>query len=118
MRQRLLQVAANDYQRLTSSPNRDPDLELERLRTIIKLGDIYQYKANSLAPQQEYDQAMQMVSTLLPSARDSSVKAEEANIQIRRGISFAAQDELNLAATEYDGAIETLEPMVIVIKSF
>ncbi len=111
VRQRLLQIAADDYQRLTSSPNRDADLELERLRTIIKLGDIYQYQGQFTSAQQEYDQAMTMVAALLPSASDMSVKAEEANIHIRRGISFAAQDEFNLAATEYETAIQILEPL-------
>jgi eukaryotic-like serine/threonine-protein kinase len=110
LRKRMLQLAVDDYQKLTTSASRDPDLELERARALIRLGDIHQI-------QQEYDFAHERyiaARDLLNSIADNDTFdvpriAEIANTYARSAVAFFQVDKFAEAQSDFRTAIETLE---------
>ncbi len=112
IRQRMLQLAVDDYQRLASSPNRDPDIELERARALLRLGDIQQMRQRFDDARTQYAAAVVTLdginaSDALAVARD----AEKANALLRRGTSFFKEQELDAASAEFTQAVAQLQSL-------
>jgi eukaryotic-like serine/threonine-protein kinase len=113
LRKRMLQLAVDDYQKLTTSSSRDPDLELERARALIRLGDLHQI-------QQDYDQALenyQSARTVLESIGDTpSINgfrdAEIANSHARSAVAYFQQDKLEEAESNFKTAVIAFDKLV------
>ncbi len=117
VRQRLLTVAAEDYAKLSSTKSEDPDLELERGRTLIRLGDLSQMREDSVGAKKHYQEAI-TVFERKPSAartRDTNIvdidwlyAAEAANAKSRLAIALVNENALDEADKLYSEAKELL----------
>ncbi len=113
IRKRMLQLATEDYQRLANSPSRDPDLELERARALIRLGDIYGSQQLYLDARSNYQAAVTALNAIsAPVSIIPSRDAERANTMTRTGISYFQEDQLKEAQAQFDAAIDSLESLV------
>ena len=110
IRKRMLQLASEDYERLSASSSRDPDLELERARALIRLGDIHQIQQQYDDARSRYSAAITLLSDLhAPEPINALVIIEKANARARSGVSFFQEDKLTEASTELAAAVGELE---------
>ena len=63
LQKRLLDVAANDYSKLTLSKSEDPELELERLRALVRVADIQMLQSDDGEAQENYRIAISELQT-------------------------------------------------------
>lgn len=109
VRKRLLDRAVDDYKRLSQSESADPELELERGKALVRVGDLMQ-------EQQEFDQAQQYYQDALTvfqnaSAQDvhgTEMQTEAAGTRIRIAVGFAESGKIPDAELEFRQAIDTL----------
>ena len=105
LRKRMLQLAVDDYQKLTSSSSRDPDLELERARALIRLGDIYQIQQQYNQAHQEYRSARTVLESIGNTPSINAFRdAEIANTYARSAVAYFQEDKLEEAEADYKTA--------------
>ncbi len=118
IRKRMLELATDDYKRLASSPSRDPDLELERSRALVRLGDLLgeQGKTDEAIPR--YRSAMEVLDSIERSSLPETVRAtERASARLHLGIAYVTQQNFSLAETEFNDAIATLETVTTIDRA-
>lgn len=109
VRTRMLELAAEDYSRLATSQSRDPDLELERARALIRLGDIHQIQMKAADARARYEQAAEVLQVIVDSAVTGHLaKAEAAYARSRSGGAYALENRWGDAQGEYLPAIAAL----------
>ncbi len=115
VRRRLLTVAAEDYAKLAKDPSSDPSLELERARTLSRLGDLSQLQEDYTAAIEHYTKAQQVLAsrTLSNDFQDLKMQyaIESANTRIRTGIAWVNQNRSSDAMKEYTQARTSLTEM-------
>jgi len=113
IRTRMLELAAEDYRQLAVSPSRDPDLELERARALIRLGDIQQIQMKADQARTQYDEA---ITVLISIPKDATIghlaEAESAHAAIRSAAAYAMENRWGEALQRFAPAIETLMTLV------
>ncbi len=121
VRQRLLSVAAEDYARLSATQSEDPDLELERGRTIIRLGDLSQLQEDMTAAKSHYANAIELLERTAQSMRTSDATiahigqlyvAEAANAKSRLAIALANENQISDARRYYEEATASLQSLL------
>jgi serine/threonine-protein kinase len=113
VRTRMLELAAEDYSRLATSESRDPDLELERARALIRLGDIHQIQMKASDARTRYEQAAAVMEAIVDDAADNHLaKAEAAHARSRSGAAYALENRWGDAQDEYLAAIAALTSLV------
>ncbi|WP_417738556.1 protein kinase domain-containing protein [Rosistilla oblonga] len=111
VRKRLLQQAADDLTKLSETRSADPELELERARALVRLGDVYQMQEDYPQARQQYDEALSAFeSEVLINASELKYRrqAELANTHSRIGLSWDFADDAKNAEKEYRNAIDGL----------
>ncbi len=63
LQKRLYEVAANDYAKMSSSKSNDPELELERLRALVRVADIQMLQSEYDEAQRNYRMAIAELQT-------------------------------------------------------
>lgn len=120
VRQRLLTIAAEDYAKLAGSPSADPDLELERGRTLTRLGDLSQLQEDAAAAKRYYTDAIEVLDQAWRDVRlaDATIEhidqlyvAEIGNAKGRLAITFANANQVAEAEKHYEEATTTLEAL-------
>ena len=117
VRQRLLTVAVEDYAKLTSTASEDPELELERGRTLIRLGDLNQMQEDMPGAMKHYREAIALLDSersLAPTSTDARSNtrwlygAEAANAKARLAIAMVNSNQLVEAESLYNEATALL----------
>ncbi len=112
VRQRLLQLATEDYERLSSIDSRDPELELERGRALVKLGDLLQLQEDYPGAMEKYALAQRVLATKIDDdTLNQAFRVEHANVHTRFGLALAAQQQPTEAEQQFQLAIRGLEPL-------
>ena len=112
-RQRLLEQAAADYEKFTLQENKDPDLELERARTYLRLGDVQRILGQLTDAENSYRSAVELFQQLrmqYPARQDMQV--EWANGQTRLAVQLADRERLQEAQLAYGQAEEKLHQVL------
>ncbi|WP_417746820.1 protein kinase domain-containing protein [Rosistilla oblonga] len=115
IRKQLLEQAAEDLGKLSATRSADPELEIERARALVRLGDIYQMQENyALARVQYSDAANVLASEIVTTspAADQRRLAELANTHCRSGLAWDFEEQTSKAEEKYLKAIETLRTLV------
>ncbi len=113
IRKRMLQVATEGYQRIAASPSRDSDLELERARAMIRLGDIHQIQQQYAESRSEFKNAFKVLDGIKwPPSIIPLRDAERANTLTRTGVTYFLEDNFAAAVSAYNEAIRDLESLV------
>ncbi len=117
VRQKLLTAAAEDYAKLSATASEDPELELERGRTMIRLGDLSQLREDMPHAIEHYKAAIEVLENPPPGTSSGELakddiawmyQAEVANATARKAIALANQGKLLEADQSYSLAIEKL----------
>ncbi|HBJ33901.1 MAG TPA: hypothetical protein DDZ51_03860 [Planctomycetaceae bacterium] len=109
IRTRMLELAADDYRQLATSSSRDPDLELERARALIRLGDIHQIQLMQAEARSRYDDAIKVLEKLESQPQIGHLaSAEAANANVRKAISYTNENRWADAQAELEPAIAAL----------
>ena len=113
VREQLLQLAIEDYEKLAKRGSRDPELELERGRVMLRLGDLAQMQQDYSASRSYYEQAL-AVFDIAPQDRAVATRfeSERGNILTRIGISLAAEEKALDAERSLKDAIAMLTSTV------
>jgi tetratricopeptide (TPR) repeat protein len=116
VRARLLQLATEDYEKLSNRDSEDPQLELERGRAMVRLGDLNQMQLDYEAAIKHYDAAALVLDdSVHASANDDlfiQFRSERANLHTRRGLAFASQEKTSEATGEFAKAIDRLGQII------
>jgi len=109
IRTRMLELAADDYRQLATSSSSDPDLELERARALIRLGDIHQIQLMQAEARSQYDDAIKVLEGLQSQPEIGHLaSAEAANASVRKAISLTHENRWADAEAELEPATATL----------
>ncbi len=109
VRQRLLELATEDYEKLAGKESTDPELELERGRAMVKLGDL-------LRRQEEHDRAVERYNEALSLFAVHSdnpqlglpFKVEHGNVHSKLALALLGLDKIDDAQRELKIAIDEL----------
>ncbi|MEZ6089615.1 MAG: protein kinase [Pirellulaceae bacterium] len=111
----LLEQAADDFAKLSAARSGDPELELERGRALVRLGDIYQMQERHEDARQQYADAADVferdVNTNDPHL-EIRRRAELANTHSRTGLSWDFAGHVDQAEAEYQQAVERLKQLI------
>jgi serine/threonine-protein kinase len=112
-RDRILAQAADDYDSLAKQASDDPELELERGRILIKVGDLRRDLFKNSEAQVAYSDAGKIFESLKQrGVQTAAATLEIANIDLRNGIVAAEANNLEAASTYYTKALGQLESIV------
>ena len=104
-RQRLLTQAAADYESFAAQSSSDPELELERGRTYLRLGDVRRQAGNTREALAAYATARDLCRRLAEERpEDVETPMELANAEIHTGLLLADIGELPAATEQYRSA--------------
>lgn len=112
-RKRLLQKAAENYERFAETANRSTDLEIERGRTYLRLGDVHRMLLNHEKAIETYRKAVDLLAAISrqqPQLADSAL--EHANAQIKLGLALSDLGRHREADTCYATAIASLRALI------
>jgi serine/threonine-protein kinase len=111
-RDRMLQQAAENYSQFAKQGSKDPDLELERGRTLVRLGDLRRTLLQSAAAGEAYAEAENVFSSLptLGTSRGAAT-LESANVTVRKGILATEVGDFDAAEKHYAQALATLQSL-------
>jgi serine/threonine protein kinase len=113
LRKRMLQLAVDDYESLATSSSRDPDLELERARALIRLGDLHQIQQNYDRAQEDYRSARTALGAIGDvKAINDAREAEMANTHARSAVAYYQADKLEEAESYYQTAIAAFDELL------
>ncbi len=111
-RRRLLERAAQDYSRLAQENSKDPELQAEAARSLVRLADVYS-KLNSLdkarAALGQADEIFQHQLHLAPHSPE--FRLELAITNTRRGLLEAAAGKYSVAIIYFQSAIDSLDEL-------
>lgn len=108
VRKQLLQMAAQDYERLARQGVDDVDLETERGRALLRLGDIRRMLGESVAAKRAYLDARDIFDNY-PTSSDCQL--ELANSHTRLGLLLADSGATTDAEVEYRAAVQILREL-------
>jgi serine/threonine-protein kinase len=123
LQKRLLDVAANDYAKLSASQSGDPELELERLRALVRVADIQHMQ--SMLMRSEYDKAYnnyriaisELQSQTNKSMSDTRIallwKIELAKTLGRLARAYDLEGKSEESETEYELALAQLRGLAV-----
>lgn len=113
VRQRLLEQALARYTQFTAEVSDDEDIELERARSLLRLGDVHKLLGRPTEAERAYRDAHATLSKLRDSEKllDQS-QYERANAALRLGIMFSELNQHDQALSQYDLASRDLETML------
>ncbi len=86
LQKRLLEVAANDYAKLSASRSEDPELELERLRALVRVADIQMLQSEYDAAQKNYRIAITELHTRIDKTASNDRIALPWRIELAKTI--------------------------------
>ncbi len=110
IRKQILKIASEDYERLAFSPSRDDDLELERARAFIRLGDILQLQQQMDEARNRYRDAGDILKHIAASPEiDYQRSVELCNIHSRTGVAYFLEGNFAEAKAEYTKSIDSLK---------
>jgi len=111
-RDRMLAQAAENYDQFAKQVSDDPDLELERGRTLVRLGDLRRGLLQFPAASESYAQA-DKVFAVLPSRGISrpTAELESANVNLRQGLLAVDSGEFDQAEQQYSKTIKKLQTL-------
>jgi len=111
-RKHLLQKAAEDYQRFAEQSSSDVDLELERGRTWLRLGDVRRILGESKEAEQTYRTAESLLAELSQGRPDvDDYSLELANSRTKLGLLLADLGRNDEAHQAYATAISQLDEL-------
>ena len=113
VRRRLLEIATEDYEKLSQSASRDPELELERGRAGVRLGDLMQLLHNYPDARSHYNVAQELFATdVTDEALSIQYRSERGNVDTRIGLAYAGEEMADQAQQAFSSAIEQLTTIV------
>ena len=112
VRKRLLQRAVEDYEKLSQAESRFPELELERGRAMLRIGDLMRMQNEFDEAEKSYDAALQVFQSGIGTDEYATAfQAEAAGVELRRGKGRAEQGRLADAEVAYANSIEDLSKL-------
>lgn len=108
VRARLLMLAAEEYEALAGDPSEDPEIELERIRALIRFGDLQQTNSQYDAARQTYARAIESIDGILREQEHPEYQAERGHATSRIGLSWSAEGDSEQAEQAFQSAIEQL----------
>ncbi len=117
LQQRMLQLAADDYQRLSDNTSQDPQLELERVRALVRLADILHSQAQYDKAHVKFQEALSALKQLqkAPALQDQDllpdVEVEIANVTTREAQAWSIEDQYSKANELFTAAIDQLRQL-------
>lgn len=109
-RDRMLAEAAENYSQFAQQVSDDPDLELERGRTLVRLGDVRHNLLETAAAADAYREAAKVFESLPQRGiSPATAQLEAANVLFREGILAAEANKTDDAERSYSKAIEALQ---------
>lgn len=114
VRSRLLTLAAEDYAKLTGLVSEDPELELERGRALIKLGDLHRSMKKHSEARESFRKAITLLdqgATKTDGSNQLPTKyaIESANARSRLALDYASERDYKKSDLEFRTAIEQLK---------
>ncbi|MCS7468926.1 protein kinase [Stieleria sp. ICT_E10.1] len=112
VRKRLLQRAIEDYERLAEHESSDPQLELERGRAMVRVGDLMQMQQDFEASETSYT-AAEKIFQAGTQGNDHTLafQCELAGVHVRRGSGLAEQNRILDAEKEFSAAVDQLKQL-------
>ena len=121
-RLRILQQAARDYERFAAAKSDDPELELERGRVLVRLGEVKRALQQLNESRRVFDDAANLFSHLNATANAKSsltdserlkreADLEWANCQVRLGLVLRGLKQSEEAERKFDLAIQKLHAL-------
>ncbi len=109
---KLLRQAVADYAKLSSSPSGDAEIELERVRVLVRLGDLYELMEEGSQARNQYLQAVELLDQFRERlgeqapmlAADSEL--ENAYVLHRLALNHEHSDVIDEAERYYQRALE------------
>lgn len=116
VRLRLLTLATEDYEEIAGITSEDPELELERGRVLIRLGDLKRTGKQFETARSNYQEAIGLFDDFLGSSTSNQfgefLKAayaiERGNASARMALNWASEDQLDKAEVAFTQAITDL----------
>ncbi|MCM2373699.1 serine/threonine-protein kinase [Aporhodopirellula aestuarii] len=112
VRSRLLELAAEDYARLADGSSDDPELELERLRAMLRQGDLLLAAEQPQAAREIYSKAMSGLEQPRGDLDIERFAADAAHVHSRIGLSWAAEGQIDSARESYAAAVGKLRNLL------
>ncbi len=112
VRQRLLEQALARYTLFAGEVSDDADIELERARSLLRLGDVQKLLVRPTEAEGSYREAYDILSRLGDSAEHTEApQLERASAALRLGILFSELNQHLQAQSQYDLASRDLEAL-------
>ncbi len=113
VRQRLLEMAAEDYRELAHLSSHDPEIAIHRGRIMLRLGDIARRARDTAQARVEYAAALEVFR----ASDTDEYLAEQANTHLRLGKCDVIDNDLAAARAEYKVAVEILDSLASLNRS-
>lgn len=119
VRARLLALATEDYEKLAGINSEDPELELERARVLIRLGDLNRSLEKHSEAKRHYRDAIELLDSpattadAIPPSNSLGIlyQSESANARSRLALDFASEGNNDDADREYQLATDQLKQL-------
>lgn len=113
LQQQLLQLAAEDYERLSAQNSGDPELEIERVKALVRLADIQHLQSQYDKAHQLYNNAVEELQKIRSHPENSEllqskIESEIAGVYARMGLAWDHQDQYEKSRESFKRAIEEL----------
>lgn len=112
VRTRLLQIAIEDYEKLTLNSSSDPELEIERGRAMVELGDLMRRQENYDGAMNHYDSAFEVFND---NAKDREhgrrARVEKANLHTKKAFAYLGVNQMEDAKVGFQNAIDELDDL-------
>lgn len=108
VRARLLTLATEDYATLASDRSDDPELELERVRALIRLGDLHQAGSDYQVARDTYQRAIRSLEATPEFLSRPDFQSERGHARSRMGVAWSAEEEIEEAKRAFASAVEQL----------
>lgn len=113
IRERLLQRAVRDYEQLSDDVSDDPQLELERGRALVRIGDLMQMQNDEQSAGEYFAKATDVFQRGFDDPElDVDFRSEAANVLVRQGISASTEARVADAERRFQSAIAMLGQLV------
>jgi len=120
LQKQVLQQAANDFERLSKNRSDDPELELERVRALVRLADIYHLQNNTDEAHSKYRESLSVVDAAMKSFSLTDtppdtllpIQIEGGKIHARIGLALDIENQFVEARDEFKTAEETFHSLI------
>jgi len=109
VRQRLLEQAATRYATFAKESSTDPEVELERAHTMLRLGDVRKLLVDYPQAEQAYRDAQSLVDQLVVAHPSAPYKLVQASAYVRLGILQADEGKLDEAEQQFATALTSMQ---------